>query len=132
MLKFVSVKNGLILVAGLILALGIALFVSGTLKAPEAQDTSPYQSGQSVEVSGELVCLPHKNQDGPQTLECAIGFIDEDGNYYGLRDMTDEHALVGGTPMGERVLVEGVFKDEMDDKYQQVGVIDVARIGIID
>ena len=33
-------------------------------------------------------CLPHRDQTGPQTLECAFGIKLDDGTYYGL-DMSD-------------------------------------------
>lgn len=35
-------------------------------------------------LQGEVVCLPHKDTSGPQTLECAIGLKATDGNYYAL------------------------------------------------
>lgn len=36
------------------------------------------------ELSGESVCLPHTDQSGPQTLECAFGLKTENGEYYAL------------------------------------------------
>ena len=35
-------------------------------------------------LSGEYVCLPHKDTRGPQTLECAFGIKTEAGEYYAV------------------------------------------------
>lgn len=35
-------------------------------------------------LEGETVCLPHRNTDGPQTLECAIGMRTDAGEYYAV------------------------------------------------
>lgn len=66
-------------------------FVLRLFQAVELKD-SPYvpQPTQAIfdrkqtDLTGEVVCLPHKNTSGPQTLECAIGLQTADGNYYAL------------------------------------------------
>lgn len=35
-------------------------------------------------LSGEFLCLPHKDQTGPQTEECAFGMKTEAGEYYAV------------------------------------------------
>lgn len=35
-------------------------------------------------LSGEYICLPHRNTNGPQTLECALGIKTEAGEYYAV------------------------------------------------
>lgn len=35
-------------------------------------------------LSGEYVCLPHRDTRGPQTLECAFGMKTDVGEYYAL------------------------------------------------
>lgn len=35
-------------------------------------------------LTGEYVCLPHKDTSGPQTLECAFGMKTDVGEYYAL------------------------------------------------
>lgn len=42
--------------------------------------TDPYHGT----LSGIQTCLPHKNTDGPQTLECAFGLKTDAGDYYAL------------------------------------------------
>lgn len=39
---------------------------------------------QRVTLSGEIICLPHKDTKGPQTLECAIGLTTNQGDNYAL------------------------------------------------
>ncbi len=38
----------------------------------------------TITVTGRFTCLPHKNTDGPQTLECAAGLAADDGENYAL------------------------------------------------
>lgn len=35
-------------------------------------------------LTGEYVCLPHKDQSGPQTEECAYGLLTDTGEYYAI------------------------------------------------
>lgn len=35
-----------------------------------------------VTMEGEIVCLPHRNTSGPQTMECAFGIKTDEGEYY--------------------------------------------------
>lgn len=35
-------------------------------------------------LTGEYICLPHADQNGPQTLECAFGIKTTTGEYYAL------------------------------------------------
>jgi hypothetical protein len=39
---------------------------------------------QEATLDGEVVCLPHKDTSGPQTLECAFGLKTDDGTHYAL------------------------------------------------
>lgn len=127
-----SARWSLAWVAGLIIALVITLFASGTISAPEKVKQSSFEGGETVSVLGKIVCLPHKNQEGPQTMECAFGLKSELGIYYGLRDTTENHSLIGGLPTGDRIRVKGVFRNQADSKYQQAGVIEMTSVGIID
>ncbi len=43
-----------------------------------------FDSPDRASVTGEYVCLPHKDAAGPQTAECAIGIRTQDGSYYAL------------------------------------------------
>lgn len=81
---------------------------------------------EQITVSGEIVCLPHKDQSGPQTLECAYGLKADDGKYYGLSDLNFEH--LPGLPTGERVTIEGKFRTSVDSKYADEGTIEISEV----
>lgn len=83
--------------------------------------------GQPIQIEGELVCLPHRNTDGPTTLECAFGLIDMNGTYYALRDTDPNYSNVS-QPMGEPMMVEGFFTAQEDQRYQSIGIIEVTSI----
>lgn len=83
--------------------------------------------GEPITVQGEMVCLPHRDQTGPQTLECAFGLLAEDGTYYALRDTDPTYQNVS-QPMGVPVEVVGTFTAQNDTKYQSVGIIVVDSI----
>lgn len=42
------------------------------------------ESSQRTMLQGEIVCLPHKDTSGPQTMECAYGIKTENGDHYVL------------------------------------------------
>lgn len=59
-------------------------------------------------LSGEVVCLPHANTDGPQTMECAYGLKTDAGEYYALdlAAMSQEHPPL---ETGERIKANGLI-----------------------
>lgn len=85
------------------------------------------QTPQRVEISGEVVCLPHKDTSGPQTLECAIGLMDSHGKYYAL-----DASLMSQTPpgytTGDRIKASGVLtpieylSSDHWKKYNVIGI----------
>lgn len=52
------------------------------LEGPE--NALPNDVPRRVSLSGTYVCLPHRNQNGPQTLECAFGLKTDTGEYYAI------------------------------------------------
>lgn len=84
-------------------------------------------SGEII-IKGEIVCLPHKNTKGAQTMECAFGLKDEQGRYYGLHETDPEYKNISGAPMQIPVTISGVFIPKEDEKYQSIGVIDLEKI----
>ncbi len=59
-------------------------------------------------MEGEVVCLPHKNTSGPQTMECAIGIQVNKITYYVL----DTNLLSANPPQfttGNRIRANGVL-----------------------
>lgn len=59
-------------------------------------------------LSGEVVCLPHANTDGPHTMECAYGLKTEVGEYYALdlSMMSQEHPPL---ETGEKIKANGLI-----------------------
>ncbi len=121
-------KRSPIIVIITLLLVVIVFFVSGKLDAPEAEVTNQYEPGQLVSLKGQLVCLPHRDQSGPQTMECAYGFRDESGTYYALQDTSSDYSLLMGVPMSEDVEIEGIYRLSESDKYQQNGTIELRSI----
>ena len=59
-------------------------------------------------LTGEVVCLPHKDTSGPQTRECAIGMMTDVGEHYALdfHMMSQEHP---GVDSGDRFTANGLI-----------------------
>ncbi len=85
-----------------------------------------------ITLVGTMVCLPHWDTKGPQTLECAFGLEDQEGRYYGLRDTDPMYQNVSNVPMNTPVEVHGVFTPGRNPKYQGVGTIEVESIAPAD
>lgn len=120
---FVGRAIGFIVVLVLVLV-GFMLFRS----VPESVLTVLAPSVGAITIQGRMVCLPHKNTDGPQTLECAFGLKDDEGRYFALSDTDSAYKNIGNVPMNVRVEVEGVFALRTDSNYQDIGVISVTRV----
>lgn len=84
-------------------------------------------------LSGEYVCLPHKNADGPQTMECMYGLKTTDGNYYGI-DFYLMSKMHEQTKIGQIITARGVVQsaDQLQSttwqKYNITGVLSVTEI----
>ena len=94
----------------------ITIFMVASVQAPSAST--------NVTLSGEVACLPHKNTDGPQTLECAIGLHTDDNRYYALQYSLTPN--LGNT--GDRVQVTGALTTGGESIYDIVGTIKVENI----
>ena len=68
------------------------------------QNFEPYRGS----LSGEVVCLPHADQDGPQTLECATGLKADTGEYYALDSSLSSQELAP-FETGERISGNGLI-----------------------
>ncbi len=82
----------------------------------------------SIQIKGTMLCLPHKNTNGPQTLECAIGLKDSEGRHFALGDSDPQYGNITGVPMNQRVQVSGTFLPITDEKYPTIGTITVTKI----
>jgi hypothetical protein len=88
--------------------------------------TNPSTTGEEITVSGKMICLPHKNTSGPQTLECAMGMKAEDGKNYALSDPNWKFLIGIGTE--QKITVTGILKPPANDKYDTVGTIEVSNL----
>lgn len=110
--------------------LTVALFAfnirAPQVEPPDSTTAEPYRAT----LSGEYVCLPHKDTTGPQTLECAFGLRTEEGKYYGvdLYAMSQEHdPLAVGQHISANGLVTPVerLSSEQWQKYDVVGTFSI-------
>ncbi len=98
-----------------------------------SSSTSSTQTNQNktITLTGEYVCLPHKNTNGPQTMECAFGMKARDGSYYGL-----DTSLLSNNPSveistGSDINVTGQFVDIEtlnSDVWQRYGIKGIIRV----
>lgn len=134
-------KNKLLL--GSIFALGllsgvVALFLfSPGQSDPSSTNQNPVltvapPTNGPITIKGMVVCLPHLNTEGPQTLECAYGLKDELGRYYGLKDTDPGYKNISNAPMDLVVEVSGVFNQGTSSQYQSIGVITITSLHIAD
>lgn len=113
----------------------IIIFIGGALwvlLSEEQTNPDPIHSTPEegmVTLSGTIVCLPHKDTSGPQTLECAFGLKDETERYYALTTEDDaEPPIITSFPTGTMVTVTGDFTKTEDPVYDVVGLIKVDSI----
>jgi membrane-bound inhibitor of C-type lysozyme len=81
-----------------------------------------------VTIKGQIVCLPHKNQSGPQTMECAYGLQAANGQYYGLSDKDPQYQNISAAAMNTPVEVSGSISLTGDSKYDTIGTIFVSLV----
>lgn len=87
--------------------------------------TKEVSHDQSMEFEGIVVCLPHKNTDGPHTLECAAGLKTDNETYYNLTTKEGDVSLAAAAGSDRRVRIHGSLKLSDDTKYQSKGTITV-------
>ena len=99
-------KRALIFIILLLFVGGFLIFLRNFYKQ---EIETPIQEPGPIRISGEYVCLPHKNKTGPQTLECALGIKANEGNYYSLDTQSIDQDKVMSLQTGQKILVEGSF-----------------------
>lgn len=124
----------LLLLILLILIIG-ALFYSnrqsGIKKEPPATPNAVQASPHQTTLEGEIICLPHRDTTGPQTLECAIGLQTNQGNYALDTNQTPElmtNLITGNHFKAEGLLtpIEYLSSDHWQ-KYNVQGIFSVYR-----
>lgn len=59
-------------------------------------------------LTGEYVCLPHRNAEGPQTDECALGLKTDAGEYFAI-DFGLMSQVQPAFSVGDRISASGVI-----------------------
>lgn len=93
---------------------------------PPCPSTESGEFNKEVTIIGTTICLPHKNSNGPQTLECALGIQADNGNNYGLTDPGWKFLI--GTGNGFKVKITGRLTKSQADKYDSAGVIEISNL----
>lgn len=97
-------------------------FVEELSNMPEAEIT----------INGEITCLPKKG-NGPHTMECAIGLLAENGDYYSLINLSEVDPDYKFSVGGLKVVVQGTLSSDNKtgpdgNPYNTVGRITVKNI----
>jgi hypothetical protein len=109
----------IVLAIGLTIGLAAAWTIYGASRvaAPAPSGTPlPLPTGE-ITVTGTVVCLPHKNPSGPQTMECAFGLVDDNGDYYGLKELAPATNL----DIRTKIRVTGYL--ELPNEAERYGVV---------
>lgn len=109
---------------------GLRQEVQAPQNLSESEPTATYKDGQTVEMTGDVVCLQHRDQSGPITMECAFGFLDsESDKYYALRDSDGAYPTrIANLQTKEILKIKGIYKNNPDQKYQQEGTIELISV----
>lgn len=90
---------------------------------------------QEITLNGSYVCLPHRDTNGPETMECALGMQAENGMYYGLDTSNLSTGVATAFTMGDAIRVQGFLTpaDELTTdgrvlQYDVEGVIEVMEM----
>lgn len=124
---------------GILVLVTAAYFISQALfnKSSEKEKTDsiindvkgdgPYKIDGDIEITAKRVCLPHRDQTGPQTQECMYGLKDErTDEYYAIKNAE----RVEGIPVDQSVQIKGVLRKNDDKKYLQSGTIEINSVSI--
>lgn len=116
-----KLKYILITLLAIIVAAGLGL--GGYMAYKKYQENNQPPKKETISLEGEIVCLPHKNTDGPQTLECAAGLKTDEGKHYGLSSKDSASPLTAAAGSKKRATVNGVLEPASDDTYDIKGVV---------
>lgn len=115
-----------IIIAGAIAIVSvISLFVGYGLGFYQGKTLNP--SSYDATIEGKIVCLNHRNTNGPQTLECAIGIETDDGKHYSISDSRSDISISSLAGSDKRVRISGSLKEASDSKYVSDGIFTVEQ-----
>ena len=121
-------KKRLYLLIGICVAFVGAVLLLAIYAGQQQQQAREQADTPRVEYRGNLACLPHKNTspDQPQTLECAVGLLAQNGDYYALKDIPEEQKY---TEFSAELIVTGeVTPPTANEKYNIKGTIKISTM----
>lgn len=130
----ISTQNKIIVwsIALAAIILGIIALLVNQPDTNQLNFPEPTAAPGPITIEGAIVCLPHKDKSGPQTLECAFGMQADSGEYYGLTNLQQDQLIDGTLTVSTKVKVSGqVTPPGQDEKYDIVGTINVTSIEVI-
>ena len=98
-------SKGLLITVAVIVALLLVVGIVARMSHPASKN----KSTSAITIKGRMACLPHKDMDGPHTLECASGLKAEDGTYYGLKEKDTSKPQIMYVNQNKNVTIEGTF-----------------------
>lgn len=118
-----------LLILLIIVALAGVIFLinQGNISNSNSKSTELPPTSSQITVVGTQACLPHKDQTGPQTLECAIGLKTTHG-YYGLKNIPQADLISNKLSTTKPFMVTGTLETGTDSKYDTLGTITVSSI----
>jgi hypothetical protein len=93
--------------------------------SPPPQHLNP---AAKVTKEGTLLCLPPKDEHGPQVQSCALGIKTDNGQYFALVDGSGDYSLVSGVPTGKRIKVTGSLHTALKTNLKNDGVLTATSI----
>lgn len=109
-----------------------AVAYGGYLYYQKKQEQNKPPQYETVTVEGKVTCLPHKDTEGPQTLECAAGIQNKDGKYYGLSTKDSTSELTSSMGDERTAKVTGELEPAGDSIYNIEGIIVVKNYEFIE
>lgn len=109
-----------------IICVGAVAF-GGYMAYQKYQENNQPPKKETVTLEGEIVCLPHKNTDGPQTLECAAGLQTDEGKRYGLSTSDPASPLTAAVGSKKHAVVTGALEPAGESNYDIQGIVAVEK-----
>lgn len=124
---------------GILLLIGVVALVLAWFLRRSNSVVAPASPGIPTEVvlKGKNTCLPHKDTNGPQTLECALGMQSDTGVFYALDTSAlpfEEAMKIQGSnkPLvvtGQLVPIEAISTNVWQ-KYDIQGIVHVTKMTV--
>ena len=120
-----------ILITLLVIVCVGAVAFGGYLAYQKYKENNQPPKTETVSLEGKIICLPHKDTDGPQTLECAAGLQTDESKRYGLSTKDPASPLTAAVGSDKRAAVTGTLEPAGDTPYSIEGIIAVENYELL-